>query len=1027
MPIASDTGQLIGPEQTLPEVADDVDRPAFFTELLPAAFRVENTIGSAIARRDLDLSGPSEDYDPFEGIEGTVFEQYPRSLIGVGNPEEKERVRANLERELQDRETLGRANIGSAMAALVMAGAVDPLFMIPVGGQLSVAIKAGSVLRAGLLTARAGLLSASASETLLHGSQEIRTGQESALNIAGATMLAGVFGSSAAGLSKGLRAKILSDLRRDASTPVAGGSGDPGIPTITAAELKADTAGPKVNSSAATEEKLKGAFGAEKALSKLTPMMRLATSGAVSVRRAAQRIMSIPLRYEKNALGLPTSPTTGEVVGSIADRVEQHWTRYALLVERMEQDFIAMRLGAAAAKKGLRARRMLQVRTRDLFSRRDPLDNRALNWKEYVEEVSKTARRGDKHPVAEIQDAAKFAREMVIDPLKDLAIEAKLLPKDVTVTTAISYLTRVYNKKAIVQLTDVEGGSDFIRITKNWLHREHSEMSEETSTRMAEQIRDRILSHPDGRVPYEQVTFGSGSPFHKRTFLIEDELIEPFLENDFLLVMRDYLRTMAPDVEIAREFGGLTMKDMWKEIAAEYREKMNAAKTGQQRSKIEKARKSDEQDIIDTIDILRGTFATSSHPDSVFVRVGKAIRRSNILSFGGGFMLSSIPDGGSIIMANGITRTFADGVVPFVTNLHGFKMAAREVKLAGPGWETVLSRRAATMFDIGDETGRHSRFERGLERLTNTFLNITLLNPWNTAVKQFSGVITQTKILNAVRNLADGTISKGDLERLAASNIGKEDALRIAIQFAQHGESDGTLRIANTLAWDMTNDGRRAVEVFRQALKKEVDTIIVTPGAGQTPIWMNREYGRQIAQFKSFALASTQLIGLLRLQQRNLAALNGAMVATGLGMLVYKLKSMQAARETADPTTTEGRLQWVREGVDRSGIVGVLGDGINILEKVGVPIVPGGYRASRYSSRNIAAAIGGPTVGLVQSTSQLLRAVAQQDFSQADVKAGRRMLWYQNVFWASALYDEAERQLNDALGIPERRGSRTRR
>ncbi len=1025
-PLSVDTGQLLGPQQRLPDVMDDVERPAFFSETLPAAFRLENTVASLIAKsRGVDgesLIDP--DFDAFEDIEGTVFEQHPRALVGVGNAEEKERARIGLEQELRDRDTLARSGIGASMAAIMAAGLVDPIFLIPVGGQIGAVIKGGSVLRAGLVTARAGLLASGSAELALHATQETRTYGESALNVAGATFLSGLLGSASAGVSKSLRGKILRDLRRDASAPVAGGSGDPGAIALTADDLVADTAGATVRDVTATEEKIKSAFGLEKAIGGLTPMMRLVTSPAVAVRRAGQRILSVPLRYEKNALGIPTTAARGELVGSIEDRVLQHWTRYALTVERMEENFVKMRLGHA---QGSRARRMAQIRTRDVFRRRDPRDIRQMTWREYSSEVSKTARRGDRHPIAEVQDTAAFARESLIDPLKDLAVAAKLLPEGVHIETAASYLMRVYSKKAIVQRIDAEGGSDFIRITKNWLHREHPDMDEATSTRMSEQIRDRLLSHPDGRVPYEQVSFGKGSPFHKRTFLIEDDLIGDFLEDDFLVLMRDYIRTMAPDVEVAREFDGLEMKDVWKGIAEEYRGKMQAAKTAKLRQKIDDRRRADEKDIRDVVAILRGTFVASSNPDSVFVRTGKAIRRVNILAFGGGFMISSLPDVGSIVMANGITRTLGNGIVPLMTNLRGFKMAAREVKLAGAGWETVMSRRAASMVDVGDDFGRHSRFERGLERGTNTFFNLTLLNPWNSAVKQFAGVVTQTKILNAVRQLADGTISKGDLERLAAANIGKEDALRIAIQFAQHGESDGSLRIANTLAWDMTSDGRRAVDVFRQAVRKEADTIIVTPGVGDIPIWMNKEYGRMIGQFKSFSMAATQRVGLLRLQQRDLAALNGLFLSVGMGMFVYAFKTKQAGRELADPSTPEGQAQWLREGIDRSGVVGFLGDVVNMAEKAGVPIVPGGYKASRYAARNLGSAIGGPSFGHLQTAGQLTRALAQQDVNQSDMKTLRRIMPYQNVFYLSRLFDEAERQTNEALGVPKRKGSRTRR
>src|SRR5690606_12899199 len=119
---------------------------------------------------------------------------------------------------------------------------------------------------------------------------------------------------------------------------------------------------------------------------------------------------------------------------------------------------------------------------------------------------------------------------------------------------------------------------------------------------------------------------------------------------------------------------------------------------------------------------------------------------------------------------------------------------------------------------------------------------------------------------------------------------------RIADQFQRFGRRDGALAIAGTERWT----DREAVTVFRMAVGKEVDRIIVTPGIGDRPLWMSSDAGKLIGQFKSFSLASAQRVALAGLQQRDAATLNGAILSIMLGMGVYAFKSWGANRPLSD-------------------------------------------------------------------------------------------------------------------------------
>ncbi|NIP57385.1 MAG: hypothetical protein GWM92_04265, partial [Gemmatimonadetes bacterium] len=58
-------------------------------------------------------------------------------------------------------------------------------------------------------------------------------------------------------------------------------------------------------------------------------------------------------------------------------------------------------------------------------------------------------RRGDESIIPEAQRVAQTFRAEVFEPLKNDAVARGLLPEDVSVDTALSYFTRVYDREKI--------------------------------------------------------------------------------------------------------------------------------------------------------------------------------------------------------------------------------------------------------------------------------------------------------------------------------------------------------------------------------------------------------------------------------------------------------------------------------------------------------------------------------------------------------------------------------------------------
>ncbi len=905
-------------------------------------------------------------------------------------------------------------------------------------------------------------------------------------------------------------------------------------------------------------ESLKSAGGLEKALKFQDPLLRTLNSTSVAARRFMQELAEVPLIFSKNAEGVATPV-------AVETRVKMWQAPLYEAMKLTDDAFVRYRLGRAK-KTGDVAR----LAAKDLFGAPEG----QMTFPEFKIEVGRAMRRGDDHAIPEVAEAARTWREKVFDPLKNEAIDLELLPEDIGVDTAPSYLSRLYDHEKISARR-----GEFVSIVSRWLKqrqevrraiqeeirplleaeaalRQRTKASEgsaasnqrqqakvetrleearsqlqklvgrafdldeqakaakasgqdwradraetkaaELSSRinalrervnslhdqasgksakgdalqtylddlrqrydatvddinhvlmewpgrkvdgikdakkalksdtdmddlelldLADEITDRILGTPAGRLPYDAHKEGGGGfqnqkvkgPLKARVFAIPDALIEDYLESDIEIVGRSYIRSMAPDVEITRQFGSVDMVDQLGDIRREYAQRIAETESEAERQKFDKQKDAAIRDIDAVRKRIRNEFGLPSDPNSVFVRTGRVLRNLNYLRLLGGMTLSAIPDIGRPVMVHGFGRVFGRGFLPMVRNLKAYNLATEEVRLAGAALDMVLDSRTMAIADIMDDYGRHSKFERGVQSLTSSFGVVSLMAPWNAAMKNFAGIVTMSRILESSRAVADGTIGKGDLERLAASGISQGMAIRIARQFDQVGETaDGGVLLANTASWA----DREAVQTFRAALLKEVDRIIVTPGQDK-PLWMSTEAGKMIGQFRSFAIASSQRVLIAGVQQRDMAALNGAGMMIGLGALSYYLKSVTAGVEPS-----EDWEKYVIEGVDRSGLTGWLFEANNMAEKftrgqVGISAMSGQGTMSRYASRNVMGALLGPTTGLVTDLAQTTGSVSTGDWRESDTRALRRMVPFQNIFYLRKLFDQAEAGINDAIG-----------
>ena len=978
-----------------PQIGEELDEPSV-GDIAGALFRQENIVGSFFT----EVAGlPDTKDDPtFDAYSMFTEEEksdqgFVATAIYADNDSELEAVRSQYARERQDRETIAQGGATSFVLGLPIAIA-DPISLLTIGGAVANTYRAGkSILSSAAVTGSIVGVETAIQEAALHSTQLTRTYGESAINMSAGVLLGGVLGVGAHKLGNyGIDEKAVQELA-DVMNPegkIARGEN----PSLDASNVAAgyDSVGAAKTVEGTFEVKGKLAKALVKAFS-FDPLGRTMTSDALVTRRVVNMLAENPVDVD------------GAPLQSVESLSKIKSGRLYSSIDNNNRAYDQYRKGGGKMKR-----------------------------REFNEAVSRAVRTGDSD-VPEIKASAEYWRNELYNPLRDEMIELNMLPDDVDVSTSVNYLNRVYNKQKLQA-----NMPSFISKVSKWLKdkdetlyqnakdaqdkldagdiadgeraklqaiidkaefKKGKDFEPEDYENIAQQIHQRILGTPDGRLPYDWKMgegFSSGNkgsslngatalrgPLRARRFTIEDDLIEEFLENDIEALGTRYLQQTGADIELTRKFGNVTLDNEIKQIQDYYSEAMKKA-SGKEAIKLGKKMDADIRDIAGMRDRIRGVYGFQE--DNVWTRIGRSSRDLNYLRLLGGVTVSSLPDAARIVMAEGFTKTFSRGLGALATNTKQFKLAAAEAKRYGIGTDVLMSGKAEVIADVGDYTQGGTMVERGLRSAANKFGRINFLDYWTSGMKQLHAVTMQTSIF-------DG-LSKGKFDkRLTRLGIDKQSAMDMMEQVNKYGKNEDGVWITNAKNWDRPDLER----MWGAAMRKESDRVIIMPGQ-EKPLFMSSELGKSIGQFRSFILSATQRVLVAGVQGQDHNAIGGAISLVGMGMFSYYLKSNIAGRETSDDLSA-----WVIEGIDRSGAVGVIGEINNTIEKissnsVGVrPLLGISAPASRFVSRSVSESILGPTFGSLLSTTVAASnaLTSSEPMTDADVRALRRLLIFQNL------------------------------
>lgn len=338
-----------------------------------------------------------------------------------------------------------------------------------------------------------------------------------------------------------------------------------------------------------------------------------------------------------------------------------------------------------------------------------------------------------------------------------------------------------------------------------------------------------------------------------------------------------------------------------------------------------------------------------------------------------------------------------------------FKAGKKEAQSFAEAVDMVTGQRAMLFSDIGDMFGMSSKVEGMMGKAANfNFMYINMMSRWTEFMKSAASVTIGSRILEDSVKWSKGTLSDKFKTKLAASGIDEEVAKRIAKMYEEHGTKTLYNRMANSAEW--TDD--LAKQRFGAALNKDINITIVTPGKGDTPLFMNYELASTIVQFKKFAMASTQRMLMRGMQERDLDFLFGSMLLMGSGMLVDAVYSEFRFNKDYSKKSLTAKLL---AAFDRSGLGGIFVDvnrSIEALTDNRIGIAPLMGEGKPYgSSMKSKVGLLGPSASQIYNVFDIMYDVGGNSYNHYTARNVRRLIPFQNVWYLDWLFDDIEKGL----------------
>ncbi len=454
-----------------------------------AVFRQEHTIANIIRQfsREMPAGEVTEGFSPIRFIPPQFYEYADRYASTV-NEQQVNYISDQISRELRDKAIIA-GQPWRAFGAGVAVNLVDlPGYLLPGGAIYNNASRGLNVARSALSVAGANVASSFLTESLLHKTQYARSVDESIMNTFSSALIGAAMGTVAStllprgianaavneasdiyangkptnlieyradgtftvkqkvpvptkptgGNTVGTRELTLST-KGSATTEVGTPAPKPGTPPEApkGVEIFRQREGEVLSYEYLKESRTLANLGTflPKAIA-LNPWLQLKTSEFGTSRAIADELFESGIGTNSTDIALNAAPRNLETM------IKRNFAKYRTALLKVEDIFFAQRglEGGALKKTGKYMEALLK---------NEQLPG--LPADQFWLELSVAIRNNDVAGNPDVLRAKELVQRTILDPLRDEAISLGLLPPNVSVATANSYLTRIWNRDKIIE------------------------------------------------------------------------------------------------------------------------------------------------------------------------------------------------------------------------------------------------------------------------------------------------------------------------------------------------------------------------------------------------------------------------------------------------------------------------------------------------------------------------------------------------------------------------------------------------
>lgn len=971
----------VGPNFIIPPPVDN--NTSGWGETFHSAFDTSNSIGSFIANNNFKSTKNNQNilnFNPYKHFFNPLIQPesepyvkaYSDVLSHAHDPQELALTIHNIKLKHHNSEVLSHAGWFKHAAAELAAGALDPVFYIPILDAIKPVEELGIVGKA-LLSAGEMAGSQTVDEAALHYTQIHRSVKQSLYNIGGAALFGGMLGGTAKLISKaniGDGTNIMND--------VVNNLGDSAKPNNVASD---------VGAGAVTQEdnRLLPALGLNHL--PISAMQRMDVSPAWTVRKLVARLVPDPL-YKRMHL-------EGKSHGADAQTRIKLWSGQLVFADKE-----------------------LLTQFKDYSLRMKAENSRAVDLTEFKKMVS-NEKAGIESGIPEVVKSANEYDKRIFGPAGEL-LDKHFKNKD-HATLRSNYNAVVWDKAKILK-----NPNEFVDQIKQEFIKDDPEITDDQAQELANNVRDTLLGTDSGLMRPNQKVYGRRGSMNERMINLPFNSMQNFKINDITHIAHSYVHSMIPSLVLKdMGFSDLDMKGEISDIAEEYQQLINKvnssnltkAEKAKKVSKLIKSQKQDKQDLQDLRDKILNQFGDQNHnANDIFFRGKNMLLKYNFMTDLGKMTISAASDLSRYVMVHGV-----------MDSMHGIRLLAIAKTLKGVPRNDLTemsigidlasgSTRFNLIADLNFTDAPLSNIERLQDKAVHQFTKMTLMDRWNDFVKTFAGLGTMNRFIRDITKLAQGKkISKLKLANLSRAGIDEKDIDQIYKMIEAHGQNHKGFMIANLTDWK----DPWAKAKFSAAVLKTVDEIINTPFHGAMPTVLSKGFARLIAQFKSFTFTHYLQGFIPMLQMPHAGVAVGMILSTVFGSLSVELKAKLGGYPP--PTTLRG---WIVQSMDQGGAMSMLFmlNGIvdsSTQHKISINSLLGIGRPSRYNSISPLGAIMGPSA----STMINLKSVAyglEKKWTEHQTHAARKLIWGQNLWFATKIFNDAENKINSKLGIKKR-------